>query len=258
MRNITILLGLLVLACLMIAGCSSEKAVQPQNSGVATQKIEVPDVGTGDFTIEAKYSYIRSYPQGGGIFVLRLVPGVDLTGDVALSLSADRAIGAALDKSVVNADNAVFEITVHPKKTAVVAYYTVELTASNATGSQTIYLDVELINWDGTGISSIAQDRMAAFIDWLEIEHPELGDFSDRTWFSYMTYPGILIVEHYTFLDADWEFRMCHHVMIPPYDWAQMMIRPRGQWDPTLAAYMETDGTIYEIPVEDYPTLYGY
>ncbi|MEW5922857.1 MAG: hypothetical protein AB1746_02605 [Candidatus Zixiibacteriota bacterium] len=257
-RNIAILLGLLFLAGILIVGCSNEKAVQPQENSPVVKKVEPPATGTGNFTIEAKYSYIRSYPQGGGIFILRLVPDVDLVGDVALSLNADRALGAALDKAVINADLTVFEITVHPKRTAAIQTYTLELTASNATMSQTVSLDVEMINWDGTGVSSIAQDRMADFVNWLETEHPELGDFSDRTWFSYMTYPGILIVEHYTFLDADWEFRLCHHVMIPPYDWAQMMIRERGKWHPTLAAYRESDGTIYEIPVQDYPTLYGY
>jgi len=255
-RNVIITLVLLFTAGLMIAGCSNESVVQPESDQISLKKVK-PTTGTGSFTIEAKYTHIRSSPLGGGIFVVRLVPGGDLVGDIALSLSARRALGASLDRTIVNAENSVFEITVYPTETVKFKTYTINLTASNNTGSQTLALDIELIDW-GNEATEIALQRRDAFVNWLETEHPELGNFSDRTWFTYMTYPEILIVEHYTFLDADWEFRMCHHVMIPPDDWAKMRLRPRGEWDPTLAAYRESDGTIYEIPVSEYPILFGY
>jgi len=75
----------------------------------------------------------------------------------------------------------------------------------------------------------------------------------------YQTYPGMKIVEHWTFVEANWEFRVCVHVMVPPEDWSEMWIRPRGEWDAVLAAHMDTGGaTPYDIPIGDYPIMYGY
>ena len=36
-------------------------------------------------------------------------------------------------------------------------------------------------------------------IKWLESKRPEFGTFSDKESFAYITYPGILVVEHWTF-----------------------------------------------------------
>ena len=67
------------------------------------------------------------------------------------------------------------------------------------------------------------------------------------------------IVEHWTFLEANYEMRVCRHVMMAPEDWAKLWLRPRGEWDAVFAAMMDTDGaTPYEIPLEDYPIYYGY
>ncbi len=73
-----------------------------------------------------------------------------------------------------------------------------------------------------------------------------------------LTYPEILVVEHWTFLNPTWEMRMCFHVMIPPYDWSMLTIRSRGEWDFQFAAKRESDGTTYEIPVAEYPVMCGY
>jgi hypothetical protein len=113
-----------------------------------------------------------------------------------------------------------------------------------------------VVDWGGGG-KGTATDKMNDFVTWLETEHPELGSFSARNWFVYGTYPQLLIVEHWTFLDEDWEMRVCYHVMIPPYDWSKILLRRRGEWEPLLAVHRETDGTIYEIPVEEYPIM-GY
>ena len=48
------------------------------------------------------------------------------------------------------------------------------------------------------------------------------------------------------------------YVMIPPYDWSMLYLRKRGTLEPIFAAKRETDNTIHEIPVSDYPILFGY
>ena len=76
--------------------------------------------------------------------------------------------------------------------------------------------------------------------------------------FAYITYPAHLIVEHWTFLYDNWEMRICYHVMIPPYNWSMLWLRPLGELDAVFSAKREWNGTAYEIPICDYPTFYGY
>jgi len=245
------------------AGCSQDSGIDPRNTGpdIMTSGSELSTTSTekslGGYAIEAKYSHIDSYPTGGGIFVLRLVPDEGFTGTVNLSLSAISRLNAALDRVSVTAASPVFEVTVRPSKSIPLGIHTIEVRATCGGETLVLPLEVEVVNWSGWG-SGNAENELAEFYDWLAAEHPELGSLIGLNWFTYGTYPGILIVEHWTFLDAEYELRLCFHVMIPPYDWSKIMIRPRGQWDPILAAHRETDGTIYEIPVEEYPIMMGY
>ena len=52
--------------------------------------------------------------------------------------------------------------------------------------------------------------------------------------------------------------RICYHVMISPYNWSMLWLRPWGKVDAIFAAKRESDGTTYEISISDYPTYYGY
>ena len=83
---------------------------------------------------------------------------------------------------------------------------------------------------------------------------------TEEDFFSYCTYPQTIIVSHYTFLSENWEVRFCHHEMIPPDDWSMILIRQRGEIDAEVS-YKEDSSinhSVYEIPVSEYPILYGY
>lgn len=254
-----------VLLGVIMAGCTGEKVTQSDDPGRYLSQAETSRIVTDDrgFGIKPKYSYIRSYPGGGGIFIIKLVTEDNFTGDVILSMAADPALNARLDKRILNPLSNIAEITVRPTESIEIGTYNIELKAissaspSNIGRWQTILLEVDVLQWGPAYPQDIIPIR-DEFVSWLETEHPELGDFSDRIWFSYMTYPQIWVVEHWTFLDREWEFRLCHHVTIPPYDWSKILLRRRGQWDPALAAMRESDGTIHEIPISDYPIMFGY
>ncbi len=253
---------LMVIAIFLMAGCSGDNPAQPQmvDEEKVSGELLGGNPGHGSFTLEAKFSHIDSYPKGGGIFILKVVPGEDMVGDVSLTLNANTRLNAELYRTVVNAGTPITEVSVGPSNSIPIGYHYIEVTASNMEHSETITLEVEVVNWDGTGSMGYAREKLDEFVVWLEGNYPELGTFSDRQWSVYGTYPGILVVMHYTFLDIDWELRLCYHVMIPPYDWSKILLRPRGEWDPTLAAKREcVDGVnyeIFEIPVEDYGVLY--
>jgi hypothetical protein len=65
------------------------------------------------------------------------------------------------------------------------------------------------------------------FVLWLEEHHPELDITTETDWIPTTVRPGILIVMYYLFLSDDWEMGLRWHVMIPPYDWAEIYLRHR-------------------------------
>ena len=254
-----------VLICFMIPGCSDDKTVSDEYQVNPLSSIGLEDIDLSElaFAIVPKYSYIRSHPGGGGIFVVSLLTGAGFTGNVNLSLRAHPSLNASLDRNTLNSRYNIAEITIQPSETIEIDTFEIEVRAVH-TGSpshiaryQTVSLEVEVFQWGPTSPSNVIPKR-DEFIGWLETEHPELGNFTNRIWFPYVTYPQIWVVEHWTFLDEDWEFRLAYHVMIPPYDWSKILLRRRGEWNPVLAAIRETDGTIHEIPISDYPLMFGY
>ncbi|UCE25419.1 MAG: hypothetical protein JSU74_05070, partial [Candidatus Zixiibacteriota bacterium] len=218
--------------------------------------------GTGSFTVEAKYSFFRSYPGGNAIYLIRIEPGPDFSGDATVNVSSDRLIKTELTSTHLNAESPMTELVLDPSKQLDFGFYYVTVTVSNQTYQESVELEVEMYNW---GILSMnhAVTARERFIDWLETEHPELGNFGGEKWKVYSHYP-LMEVEHYTHLSDNWEFRVCCHVTWNPQDYYEALwIRPRGQWDPILTAKFAWDEAsqsqiIYETPLEDWNYYYGY
>ncbi|MFH1100983.1 MAG: hypothetical protein V1726_02975 [Methanobacteriota archaeon] len=249
---------------------------------------------SSNITVYAKYSYIRSYPDGGGIFIVFIQPTTHFSGRVYLQLTADSNLSAQIDKKYLDLYDRVAEITIHPKESIDLGTYTIEVDAYQFPVStpvtlnqeeiipesehscyriQTLELDVEIMDYSSANLPNalIKRDEL---ISWLETEHPEFGRFSNQSSYAYFTYPGILVVEHWTFLYKNWEMRICYHVMMYPYNWSKIWLRPRGKVYPVFAGcreYVFPALSIYdqephgdpvlvyhEIPVSEYPTFFGY
>jgi hypothetical protein len=260
-RKMRVAVMAIVVFGIFVYGCSRDAVLQPQSTSQLARPVtnSIDDrslTGHGEFRIIAKYDSIDSYPSGGGVFLIRLNPGDDFSGPVRLTIKADPRLHADLSAAVLNPQSPVAEITIMPEQTFPIGLHTITVLADNASFSRKLILIVNIINWWIADKRNAVQNLLP-FAEWLEKNHPELGDFLEREWYIYATYPGILVVEHWTFLDAEWEIRVCHHVMIPPYDWSKMLLRKRGEWEPTLAAKRETDGIIHQIPIADYPIM-GY
>ena len=247
--------------------------------------------------IDAKYSYIRSYPSGGGIFLLSVSSDHMFPGCVLLDVCGDANLQIQVSHRVLHQNSRVTELTVAPNEAIDFGMHELVVTAvhvrmpllsrlliildrmlpSGVDGFSTWLLDVyqrvgfslglcslqrlvlavEIFDWSSDNIGDAVIKRNE-FLSWLAIEYPGYGGFSDASMVAYVTYPEIFIVEHWTFLYKEWEMRVCYHVMIPPHDWSQLCLRRRGALNPLLAAYRESGGTIYEIPLDEYPILFGY
>jgi hypothetical protein len=254
-------------------------------------------LNNGGFEIEAKYSSIRSYPGGGGIFILNITPENDFSGVVFLRITGESNLNAQLTARILHRNSRIAELTISPNEFIDIKTHEIVLTAihfkmpilstilylistilptrlyhsfsclydlynhgflsTSLFDIKSLVLEVEMFNWSSGNLPDaiIKRDEL---IDWFETEHPEYGIFSDKESFAYVTYPEILIVEHWTFLYKEWEMRICYHVMIPPYDWSKIWLRGRGEIHPEFAAMRESDGTIDEISVDEYPIMFGY
>jgi hypothetical protein len=236
----------LLLPLIFIVGCADDdRGVNP----VKTDK--------GDYVLAVKYDSIRAYPDGGGIFPVSISPGSGFEGSVTLRIEADPHLRASLSCMMLTKDAKVAEIVLRPDTLAELKHYPVRLTATHGGKDTSLVLGVELYHW-GPVDREEAMVQRDRFKSWLTARNPAFVQLFEAPQLLFLTYPQILIVEHYTFLTRDYEFRLCRHVMVPPYDWAKILIRKRDTVTPELAAFCETSGNVSEIPVSEYPIIYGY
>jgi hypothetical protein len=241
-----IITGIVMTIPLIIWGCFDRQSIAPEN------------LYKGTFSFEAKYDYIRSQIGGGGVFLVRMIPGNNFSGTVDLDINADPCLHARLDRTTLDQTSTSTEITVAPDNTAQFKTYHIEVRAAHMGIYRSVFLKVEVLQWP-CGIPTGACQKMAGFLQWVKENYPQLQGLSNDEWTGFLTYPQILIVEHWTFLSPEWEIRICHHVMIPPYDWTYFRLRRRDDFEPALAAKRDTENMpLHEIPVEDYPIMYGY
>lgn len=240
---------------------SAAEPPSPAPDSASTENLEpiepAPPGDAGRLTLLTRYDSIRSYPGGGGVFTIAIVPDQDFTGRAILSIDADPALHARLDRSTLNRGRSVAELKLRPSLDIAAGLYTISLQVMHNGMRYTHSLHVRVFEWS-QAVPGVEMEKRAAFLSWLATAHPELGDISARPFTRYITYPEILIVEHWTFLGSAWDMRLCFHVMIPPDDWSMMLLRRTGSLTPLLAARRESDGSIHEIPIAEYPLLCGY
>lgn len=236
----------LVISLFLFTACHEHFPFQPKEA----------DAGT--FTLVARSSTIRSYPNGGGIFTIVLMPGDDFKGSVRLSVQADPALRCTLSLPRLDSHNRVVELCLAPTTDATITPKSIELRAWHGGRMTALPLTVDMYDWShaepGEGTMLLGR-----YLSWVHATHHELGTVDISPFQRYLTYPSHLIVEHWSFVNALWEVRICRHVMVPPGDWSMMLLRRRGTHEPILAARLDqTAAEIHEIPVSEYPILYGY
>ena len=212
--------------------------------------------GTGNarFTLHAVYDTIQSYPGGGGLFLLYYTPLEGFDGIDSYSLSGQRHMSENSTLHQLADNDTVFELLVKPDLDCSLQDQKIGLTVYGEEGYKKINLVVSVVD---NGVNEEATGKLNEFKSWLTERDSSLGALLDSDYFLYKTYLT-LVVEHYTVLTDEYEIRFCYHVMIPPDDWSMIRVRKRNVLEPEFAARRESDGTINEIPVSEYPSMFGY
>jgi len=243
--------------------CSDDKRItsSPESFNNGVSKFTLDSLDSRALRLKPKYSYIRSYPSGGGVFVLRTSPEPYSPGhpshNPVIEIQANPDLNAELITTFGGHVSNIIEATVSPSPDIEIGLHRFQIAVLYDEYSYRIALEVDVFQgeWSDDSLAIIKRDK---FLPWLDSHYPEFEDLTELEWESYFTYPGIWVVEHWTFLSDKYELRVCWHVMIPPYDWSMLWLRERGRWNASLALKRESDGTIYTIPVTEYPEFYGY
>ena len=101
---------------------------------------------------------------------------------------------------------------------------------------------IHIIEWEIYNMNYTTEFR-DVFINYLMVNHPEFEIDETVTWTTILNAPQILIVEHFLFMSESWEMELSRHVMIAPYDWVKVYLRPRGALTPTWAGEIESWST---------------
>jgi hypothetical protein len=131
----------------------------------------------------------------------------------------------------------VGEVTVIPNEGQVGKNVTVTIRGERGGISQTETVTFEVIEEEDREATLgpeaiLMRDK---FVQWFALEHQEFAITSETVWTGTVVNPRVLVVMHYMFLSEDWEMYVTWHVMIPPYDWSRVYLRPR--YNATAPAY---------------------
>lgn len=212
------------------------------------------------FIMQAQYDSIRSCPGGGGLFIMKFIDTISQGENISVNIDCDKKLNASLSKIDFVDNKSVFEVLIHPDNNIANGNYTLSVICARGSFTESYSLKVKIIAWDNpTELGDIAKNKKRKYIDWLNSNYPDIEINNETEWDLYSTYPGILIVEHFTLLNDTYEMRICNHAMIPPDDWSMIRLRYRNSEVPFLAARQDsTNGKINEILVKEYPVLFGY
>lgn len=155
-------------------------------------------------------------------------------GPVALSAAATEGAEVTVTpQTILPGEVAEVSVTPGPKNVGA----TLELVVQGTWGGTTVERHVGFVVAEGEDDRApYATELRDRFVEWLAIEHPELGITLDTEWQGTMVSPVWLIVSHYLFFAEEWEMHVSWHVMIAPYDWARIDLRRRfTETAPSLA-----------------------
>ena len=206
------------------------------SSGDTTRS--TPDTTTTSIPTTAPEIVVSPEFINGAIPGSRLVLLVTLAdqGPGPVTISADAPSAEVVVQPVSIGGSDVAEVTVVPAPTTTDTDTDIDVTITAEQGGRTdvVTRTVTVVPWEDDR-GDQAREILGLFDDWLAEEHPEFGITPNMEFEGTYTAPLLLIVSHYGFYSDDWEVGVSWHIMVPPDDFAELYLRPRGEVLPTHA-----------------------
>jgi len=234
MRNINVLYILIIGSLLLIfISCSSN-----------SDRIYEYEADLGDFELERSADSVKSYPGGGGVFIIKLDPDSVFNNSVSISINADEVLNADLTELTISNGHPITEISIQPGTTE---NETFPITVTGTCESLIKTVDLTVLMYDAVGdVPQQFIDARDEIIGWVVTHHPEHSELDAMEFSSYKTSLGAVYGStNWEFLNDTWHLRLAIPTSIDPP--ATMYLRYRGEWDYVLTVRKNPDGSIEEL-----------
>lgn len=182
----------------------------------------------------------------GSRLVLLVRTADDTAGEVSIAAEADGADVSVAPDTIARGE--VAEVTIVPDPTDTESDIEVRVSGTAGGGTDEVVRPVTVVPWEDDR-GDQARAVLDLFLPWLAEQHPEFELSPETEFVGTMTAPLLLIVSHYGFYSDAWEVGVSWHVMVPPDDFAELYLRPRGGLAPTHAFRIESWQTALETGV---------
>ena len=142
-------------------------------------------VDKGSFNLFVSPLQFKSYPGGGGLVFISLVPDTNFAGDVDLWFGTDKNITLIPEKSILSLNKLIEEIEVYPDTTVTPGESQINVKYQH--GDITDFLTVEIILFEADDIlyqfSGFGKNPPEVLLQWLFRTYPEYNIEADNSWF---------------------------------------------------------------------------
>lgn len=177
---------------------------------------------------------------------LVLLATVTSTDDAPVTVSAEAEGASVVVEPAEIRPGEVAEVTVTPgAATGDEVPLAVSVTGARGEVEQTVEKETSVVPFTDE-LASEARRIFDVFATWLEENRPDVGITSAMEVEGNAVAPMLLVVTHYMYLSEEWEIGLAWHIMIPPDDWADLYLRPRGELAPTEAFRLSSRAAAFE------------
>jgi hypothetical protein len=193
---------------------------------------------TVSFTLQLSPEFVQGAIPGSVTGVLVTISNDTATDEpVELSAAADGAAVSVAPAAI--REEEVAEVTVVVDQATAERPLEIVVTGRRGALESTATRATTVFTWeDDRGV--YAEALLDIFTSWLADNVPELGIDPTTEFSGSFVAPGLLVVSHYLFLSDGWELGLAWHVMVPPDDWSEIYLRPRGDPAPTMAFRLQS------------------
>ncbi|WP_455463290.1 hypothetical protein [Candidatus Hodarchaeum mangrovi] len=191
------------------------------------------NTNTDSISVEIVTKSINSCPENFAWFVVNIssnlpqkIPEIFISTNVSIELES---------KIWTQTTPSVFEVFLFPNQSHIGQTIQLKVTVGKIS-------DIAILNvWDwGDSEQTQAYEKLAPFINYFAQNKTHFNINATTLWELSCNDAGLLIVEHYLFKSEMWELELSWHVMIPPYDWVHVYLRPRVEIKPIWGGMIES------------------
>ncbi len=207
----------------------------------------------GSYSLAVSQTSCVTYPGGGGIFLIQLLPDSLFAGDVRLNLTAAPELNAELYRESIDRDKPVSEIVVKPDSTMAMGDYALNLSHAHGDTSAAVEFTVKLDEGDYRGLyprGHLTDILPEEFLVWMVENYPELEIEDEDSWYRYCNRP----YNSWTYVSTEWHLGTIWYLSLPSRT-KHFMLRRRGDYKRMVVLESDKYTALHKIPIERYGVL---